>query len=184
MKKRINVHIGGLYASKEPVVIDTILGSCVAVCLYDSAANIGGMNHILLPGDADMKHFDGSARYGINAMELLINRIVALGGDRRRVVAKAFGGAHIIPAISPGNGVGRKNTDFVLEFLRIEGIRLVGHDLGGRSSRKLLFHTDTGYAFVKTLPPAGQPKAVRKEVKHWRRIRVKAKEPGEITLFS
>jgi chemotaxis protein CheD len=184
MKKRIGIHIGGLYVSKEPVVIETLLGSCVAVCLYDAAERIGGMNHILLPGDADLKHFDASARYGINAMELLINRIAALGGDRRRVVAKAFGGAHVLPAISQKNGIGHKNAEFVIEFLRMEGIKLVGHNLGGHCARKVLFHTDTGYAFLKTLPCAHQPEAVRKELKHWRRVRSKAEQVGEITIFS
>ncbi|MGA2401571.1 MAG: chemotaxis protein CheD [Syntrophobacteraceae bacterium] len=99
MRKLIRIHIGGLHASKEPAVIDTVLGSCVAVCLHDAVERIGGMNHILLPGEAELTHFDTSARYGINAMELLINTIATLGGNRRRIAAKAFGGAHILPEL-------------------------------------------------------------------------------------
>ena len=184
MKKLIRIHIGELHASKKPVVIETVLGSCVAVCLYDSRERIGGMNHILLPGEADLKHFDTSARYGINAMELLINRITALGGDRRRIVAKVFGGAQILWAVSQSNGMGRKNTEFVLEFLQMEGIDIVSQDVGGNRARKVLFHTDTGHAFLKTLPSTGQAAFLRKELKHWDRIRSTAGEPGEITLFS
>jgi len=184
MKKFIRIHIGDLHASKEPAIIETVLGSCVAVCLYDGMERVGGMNHILLPGEADLKNFDTSARYGINAMELLINRIVALGGDRRRIVAKVFGGGNILPAISPGNRIGSRNTEFVLEFLEMEGIDLVSQNLGGRVSRKILFHTDTGYAFLKTIPCVGQGGFVSKELTLLDRVRIEAEESGEITLFS
>jgi len=81
MKKQINIHIGDYYASEEPVIITTLLGSCVAVCLFDGENRIGGMSHIFLPGRAEWDRFDSSARYGINAMELLINKIMKLGGD-------------------------------------------------------------------------------------------------------
>jgi chemotaxis receptor (MCP) glutamine deamidase CheD len=151
MKKLIRIHIGGLHVSRKPAVIETVLGSCVAVCLYDAVERIGGMNHILLPGEAGFNDFDTAARYGNNAMELLIDRIAALGGNRRRIVAKAFGGAKILPSISDDNRVGIRNRDFVLEFLEMEGIDLVGHDLGGYSPRKISFHTDTGHVYLKTL---------------------------------
>ena len=104
MRKQISIHIGGYHASREPSVIHTVLGSCVAVCLFDPVNRVGGMNHILLPGKADMRHFDVSARYGINAMELLINKMMQLGGSRNRFLAKVFGGAHLFPAISKENG--------------------------------------------------------------------------------
>ena len=114
MKKKVSIHIGGFHASTKPTVIDTLLGSCVAVCLYDHVAPVGGMNHILLPGKADLRHFDNVARYAINAMELLINRILNLGGKRQNLTAKVFGGAHVLPTISEENGVGAKNSEFVL----------------------------------------------------------------------
>lgn len=154
MKQEIHIHVGGLFASREPVVIHTVLGSCVAVCLYDPVEGIGGMNHILLPGRASSKHLDSPGRYGIDAMEQLIESVMALGGRRHQMVAKIFGGAHIIPSISMENGVGRKNTEFVLEFLRMEGIKVVSQDLGGHLSRKICFHTDTGDVFLKRVPSA------------------------------
>ncbi len=149
MKKKVNIHIGEFYASREPAVIYTLLGSCVAVCLFDPRNMVGGMNHILLPGRPDMRSFDNSARYGINAMELLINQIMKLGGDRNRIVAKVFGGAHIISVISHENSVGPKIVEFVKNFLKTEGIRIVRHDLGGDKTRKIYFHTDTGKVFLK-----------------------------------
>jgi chemotaxis protein CheD len=68
MKKRVKIHIGEIYTSSEPAVVETILGSCVSVCLFDPVRKTGGMNHILLPGKADLNKFDGATRYGINAM--------------------------------------------------------------------------------------------------------------------
>ena len=60
MKKQVGIHIGDCYVSTEPAVIYTVLGSCVAVCLFDPVRRIGGMNHILLPGEARMNDFDRS----------------------------------------------------------------------------------------------------------------------------
>src|SRR5208337_4972741 len=122
MKRSICIHIGGFHASREPTIIETLLGSCVAACLYDPVARVGGMNHILLPGKADLDHFDNVARYAVNAMELLINRVMNLGGERYRLVAKVFGGALVLPAVSPENGVGIRNSEFVREFLKMEAI--------------------------------------------------------------
>ena len=155
MKKRVNIHIGEFYASREPTVIYTLLGSCVAVCLFDPFNMMGGMNHILLPGRPDLRRFDNSARYGINAMELLINRIMKLGGDRKRIVAKIFGGAHIISVISRENSVGPKIAEFVKNFLKIEGIKIVRQDLGGNKTRKIFFHTDTGKVYLERVVVGG-----------------------------
>ena len=102
-KKQVIIKIGELYATAEPTVIYTLLGSCVAVCIYDNEKKIGGMNHIFLPG---IKECNSSTRYGENAMKYLIKKICSLGGERKNLVAKAFGGAHVIPAISKEIGVG------------------------------------------------------------------------------
>ena len=149
----VNINIGDYYASKEPEIIRTVLGSCVAVCLFDPVNQIGGMNHILLPGKPDLKHFDASARYGINAMELLINNILNLGGKKRFLTAKAFGGGHVLPAISRENGVGERNSKFVAEFLHNEGIKIAKHDFGGQDSRKIYFYKDVFLIHFSILLP-------------------------------
>ncbi len=149
MNEKINIHIGDYYASREPAVIQTILGSCVSVCLFDKKNRIGGMNHILLPGKPDLNRIDPSARYGMNAMELLINRMMSLGGDRRQIVAKVFGGAHIIPVISPDNSVGQRIAEFVKAFLQREEIKIVSQNIGGDKARKVLFYTNSGNVYVK-----------------------------------
>lgn len=183
-KRRVAIHIGGLYASRNPAIVETILGSCVAVCLYDAEAKIGGMNHILLPGKADMQFFDSSARYGINAMELLINRIMTLGGRRDRLLAKVFGGAHVLPSISLRNGMGAKNAEFVLEFLELEGFTVVSSDLGGFDTRRVYFHTDNGDVFLKRIPPVRYLDFVVQERRLVHRVRKEAHEVGDVTLFS
>ncbi len=183
MKRRFSIHIGGFHASREPVVIETLLGSCVAVCLHDHVASIGGMNHILLPGKANLKIFDNVARYAINAMELLINRIMKLGGQRPNLVAKVFGGAHVLPAVSPENGMGARNLEFVLEFLQMETISIVSQDLGGHDARKIYFHTDSGEVFLKRTRPTCYQNARFKERRLLELARKKAEESGDVALF-
>lgn len=183
MKKRIDINVGGFHASRQPTVIHTLLGSCVAVCLYDRASSIGGMNHILLPGKADLKHFDNVTRYAINAMELLINKIMGLGGKRHNLVAKVFGGAHIVPEISPKNGMGTKNSQFVLSFLQTESIAVVSKDIGGRDTRKIYFHTDTGDVFLKRIRFNHSVNIAHEERKVLFSLRKKAEKSADVILF-
>jgi len=141
------------------------------------------MNHILLPGKADLQRYDSSARYGIHAMELLINALMKLGCRRDRLQAKVFGGAHLLPAISVERGPGRKNADFVEAFLATEGIPLVAKDLGGADSRKIYFQTDTGEVHVKRSPGTLNRNLVNTERKTLGRIREEVKGLGRVTLF-
>ncbi len=182
-KNVVHLNIGEYYASKAPEIIHTVLGSCVAVCLIDPVRQIGGMNHILLPGNPDLRLFNDSARYGINAMELLINEILNLGGNRRMLMAKAFGGGDIIPEISRKNGAGRRNIKFVIDFLKNERIRIVNQDLGGIESRKVYFHTDTGEVFLKRIRPKCWQDIAREEKKESLRIRSNLKKSGDAVLF-
>lgn len=183
MTKKVKIHIGEYYASNNPLIIYTILGSCVAVCFFDPVKRVGGMNHILLPGKADLRSFNSEASYGINAMELLINRILRLGGERRRLEAKVFGGAHIISAISKENGMGKKNSGFAIEFLINENIKIVSSDLGGTESRRIFFHTNTGEVFLKRIPSMLQTCIVRDEALKFKLLKKDTYKTGEITLF-
>ena len=149
LKKQVTIKIGELYAADEPTLIYTLLGSCVAVCIYDKKNRIGGMNHIFLPSSNDKN--DSSTRYGENAMKYLIKNICKLGGERRSLVAKAFGGGHVIPAISKESGIGPKIVDFVMNYLKKEKIEIIAHDFGGNKTRKVYFHTDTGMVYVKQI---------------------------------
>jgi chemotaxis protein CheD len=182
VKKEVAIHIGDCHVSREPTVIRTVLGSCVAVCLFDPVTQIGGMNHILLPGQADLQHYDAPTRYALNAMDLLINDIMKLGGKRYNLTAKVFGGGHIIPGISEEFGMGQKNIAFVLEFLRVENIRITGQDLGGVDSRRVYFHTDSGAVFLKRIVSANLGLA-KTEEKYIKRVQKQGFQAGAVELF-
>jgi len=147
----IDINIGGLYAARKPVVIRTVLGSCVAVCLHDAHHGVGGMNHFLLPrpvsGDPGL-----SSRYGIHAMEVLINRIMRLGGKRSRLRAKLFGGANVLSARLPSPTVAEKNAAFAISFLETEGIPLTSYRIGGNSPLEVRFTASTARTLVRALP--------------------------------
>ncbi|WP_231714455.1 chemotaxis protein CheD [Desulfonema ishimotonii] len=184
LRKQVHISIGDFHASRRPCVIYTLLGSCVAACLFDPVSRIGGMNHILMPGRADLSRFDMAARYGINAMELLINRIMNLGGDRRNLVAKIFGGAHTLAAIPRENGMGQKNITFLTSFLKNEGIRILSQDTGGTRSRKIFFHTDIGDVFLRRGRVVNHSPLIRTERVMCEQVKTEIGKPGDVTFFN
>lgn len=158
MTKAQTLHIAqGEFAVGKPdgSSISTILGSCVATCLYDEAAQVGGMNHFLLP-DSGGSNLN-SARYGVNAMELLINALIKTGAQRSRLKAKVFGGGRMIAGLTD---IGQKNAEFVLDFLRREGIDCFGQSLGGTQARRIEFWPATGRARQRLLGEARVVEAV------------------------
>ena len=178
---QVSIGIGDYFASSQDVVIHTVLGSCVAVCLYDPENKIGGMNHILMPFNPDINKYDASARYGINAMELLINAIMRLGGNRKKMVAKTFGGANLLMAVSQDNAMGVRNVEFVVNFLRAEKIKILSRDFGGHDSRKIFFHIATGEVFLKRVPSMKSLVAAERTKRN--QIKEQLETPGDITLF-
>jgi chemotaxis protein CheD len=156
MKKLVSIHIGQLHASRHPTIIYTLLGSCVAVCLFDPVAKIGGMNHILMPGCADFRHGGTAGRYGDNAIRMLIKRIVNLGGSLEHLVAKVFGGAHMLQESSKEYSTGVKNAQGAIACLQGHHVPILKRDLGGSDTRKIYFHTDTGEVFLKRMGPGAQ----------------------------
>lgn len=137
---------GQMFVSKEPMVITTILGSCAALCLWDSRKKIGGMNHYLLPeGTEDGPH---RLRYGNFANPALLKELLALGCDIKNLQAKVFGGSSAFSA-NPTQSVGTRNSLLAEEFLRAHNIRLVGKDVSGKHGRKLIFHTQDGVTLIR-----------------------------------
>lgn len=178
-KNRITLYIGEVTASKLPVILDTLLGSCVAVCIYDPVLRAGGMNHILLP---NCRAGDETPRIGINAMELLINEVMKLGGDRRRFVAKAFGGANVLGGIFMPQ-IGDGNARFVRDFLATERIPLLAERMGGDHAVHLYFWTDTGKATVHTVDGSILPRIIDAERRYWKPSFPSKGFGGEITIF-
>ncbi len=138
---------GEFYISQNEEMITTVLGSCVSACIYDPHRKIGGMNHFMLP-DKGAAQSDESARYGIYAMESLINELMKCGCRKEDLKVKLFGGGQIIQNMSD---VGRKNILFAKNFLYAEGMRLEASDLGLIFPRKVNFFPHTGKAMVKRL---------------------------------
>lgn len=141
----VYLHPGQLHTAAHATLISTVLGSCVAVCLWDPATRIGGMNHFLLP-------MGKGPRYGNEAMNQLLGEMAARGASVARMIAKVFGGACLIPGFAgTPKAIGTQNVDAALRFLAAHSIPVRGEQTGGRRGRKLLFHTGTGRAYVKVI---------------------------------
>jgi len=154
-RKEVIIHPGDYYCSDEPVLISTILGSCISVALIDSVRKTGGMNHFLLPqtritNDDDILQ-NKSARYGVNAMELLINQMMKMGSKKINLTAKVFGGGSVLNTGSNERNIGLLNIRFVFEFLSKERIPLAASDTGDFCGRKIFFFPDSGRVLVKKL---------------------------------
>jgi chemotaxis protein CheD len=143
----VKVLPGEYYVDAEDLIVTTTLGSCIAACLYDRQARIGGMNHFMLPGGAA-----DSGRYGSYAMELLINEMMKRGASRLTMEAKVFGGGAVISGMNSLN-VGERNTQFVMEYLATERIPVVSKDVMDVYPRKVCFLPASGKAMVKRLAP-------------------------------
>lgn len=173
----------GQYHAAREGAITTVLGSCVSTCLWDAVERIGGMNHFMLPGDTASpgSPWAASARFGVYAMEVLINDMIRLGADRRRLVAKVFGGAQLLAGFDRLD-VGAKNSEFVLEFLRVEGIRVLAQDLLDVCPRKVHFFVDTGKVQVKRLALTPSEPVQRREREYLQRL--DGKRAGEVEIFA
>ncbi|BCS31898.1 hypothetical protein TBR22_A11010 [Luteitalea sp. TBR-22] len=180
------IHVGGVFASAEAAVVRTILGSCVAACLYDPETRIGGMNHFLLPeGHDKQQDARASTRYGVHAMEVLINEMMHRGADRRRLRAKAFGASEAIKHVVLSREVQERNAQFITRFLEVEGIPLDRSLLGGPRPLEVLFATDTGKAFVRELALPSVERLAHEEDRYSQTLIHPAQpaEDDDITLF-
>lgn len=140
--KRLHVVQGEYAVSGDPdVMMGTILGSCVAACVRDPVAGVGGMNHFLLPGEKEPAGGPNAMRYGVQSMELLLNALYRMGARRERLEVKLFGGARVIDGLSD---VGQQNASFAERFLAAEGITLMGGSLRGDQARRIQFWPVSG----------------------------------------
>jgi chemotaxis protein CheD len=147
----VKVLPGEYFVDRDNLMIVTTLGSCIAACLWDSTARVGGMNHFMLPDHIGSGGDHG--RFGAFAMELLINELLKQGARRTSLEAKVFGGGRVIAGMDTIN-VGERNTQFVIDYLRTERIPLVSKDVLDIYPRKVCFLPATGKAMVKRLAHA------------------------------
>ncbi len=174
--QRVSLSPAEYYASDDSVTISTLLGSCVAACLFDPVKHIIGMNHFLLGNKRYAKEMPLSVteagRYGVHAMELLINEMMRLGAGRRSLRAKAFGGATIMSnQAEAGNFfcVGEINARFIREFLANEGIPLLAEDLGGPKGRVIHFSNGDYAVFVRKIEQTRSERLARRDRAVWQR---------------
>jgi chemotaxis protein CheD len=154
-ERRLAVIQGEAQVSADPdLVLTTVLGSCVAACLHDPAARVGGMNHFLLPEACEVGRAGEAERYGVHLMELLVNGLLKAGARRSRLEARLFGGC---ASFGARFSVGARNAEFAAEFLRAEGIAHVGGSLGGSRGRRVEFRPASGRARQMLLSAAPPP---------------------------
>lgn len=164
-KPVVTLKAGEYFATCDGEVIFTILGSCIAACVYDTETKTGGMNHFLLPRVArqDEMLSSDAGRYGIYAMELLIGELIKLGAERKNLRAKLFGGSNVL-RLKKGNGdLGKSNILFARQFLELEGIPLVKEDVGGDQGRKIMLFSDTTKVLLKRFEVMHDPGFIEQE---------------------
>ncbi len=173
---------GEYFVTQKKMALVTVLGSCVAACVRDKFTGVGGMNHFMLPegGDGD-ERLGRPARFGTYAMELLINQLLRMGADRRRLEAKIFGGGRVLEGMAQTQ-VGERNVAFVLGYFALEGIPISAQDVLDDYPRKVCYLPHTGQAFVKKLRLSGRDEADSAERAYLARLRGR-KVGGDVELF-
>ena len=182
-RQAVKILPGEYFVTSGDKLIVTVLGSCVAVCLRDKATGVGGMNHFLLPNDGSSETglFTESARYGVYAMELLVNHLLKMGTSRTRFEAKIFGGGNVLRGMTVNN-VGQRNAEFVLAYLHTEQIPIVALDLLGEFPRKVYFFPDTGQVLVKKIKTLHNSTISDRESEYRMRVKFTPKS-GDVELF-
>jgi chemotaxis protein CheD len=173
----VKVLPGEYYVDTEDMLVMTTLGSCIAACLWDRQAKVGGMNHFMLPEGAN-----DSGRYGSYAMELLINEMMKRGATRQTMEAKIFGGGSVISGMNSIN-VGERNTAFVTDYLKTEHIPIVSKDVLDIYPRKVCFLPASGKAMVKRLAPSNAEALVAQDKDAARKAVPQSTGGGSIDLF-
>jgi chemotaxis protein CheD len=174
---------GEFYATGRKMVLVTVLGSCVCACIRDKVSGIGGMNHFMLPdsGQDRTNPLGESARYGIYAMEILINQLLKMGAKRSNFEAKVFGGGSVLRGFTVAN-VGERNAEFVLQFLKTEKIAIAAQDLLDIYPRKVYYFPGTGLVRVKKLKQVHNDTIFIRETEYNKRLQY-AKLEGDVELF-
>jgi chemotaxis protein CheD len=172
--QRVIIEPGEFFVSNQPIVLSTLLGSCIAACLYDPVHRIIGMNHFLLayrhPFQA-MTLFESEAgRYGLHAMELLINDMLRKGASKLNLKAKVFGGGNVLQLRESsriGQSVGDVNVRFIKEFLQKESIPMVSSSLGSNIGRKIHFVGSDFSVYVRPIYHKNNQALERIERRYW-----------------
>lgn len=165
---------GEYYYTQKDMLIVTVLGSCVSACIRDKVRAIGGMNHFMLP-DGGMplnSSVSPSMRYGVHAMDILIEKLLQAGAKRENLEAKVFGGGNVLQGFGTMN-VGERNSEFVLGYLEAAKIAVVSQDLNGAYPRKVYFFPRTGKVLVRKIKELRNATLVERESEYAKRLKLK-----------
>ena len=174
---------GEFFVSRDPMIVYTVLGSCISACIRDPVAGVGGMNHFMLPEPKEKTHdsWGDSTRYGSYAMESLINEILKRGGLKNRLEIKLFGAGKIYESQID---VGARNAEWVLTFLKTEGLVSTKTDLGDVYPRKVYYFTDSGRVLMKKIERLKNQTIFSRESEYAAKIQsVKQRPEEDVTLF-
>jgi chemotaxis protein CheD len=177
----VKVLPGEYFVTTTEMMLVTVLGSCVSACIRDREKCLGGMNHFML-ADGDSLDQIASARYGTYAMEILINHLMKLGARRGSLEAKVFGGGRVMATLTSSQ-VGDRNSSFVLDFLKTEGIPVRAQDLLDVHPRKVYFFPSSGRVLVKKLVRMHNDTVMRREKEYAERLN-EGPVSGDIELFT
>ncbi|MEW6513254.1 MAG: chemoreceptor glutamine deamidase CheD [Pseudomonadota bacterium] len=177
----VKVLPGEYFVTATSMLMVTVLGSCVSACIRDREKGIGGMNHFMLADSGEPSTVSSSARYGTYAMEILINHLLKMGARRSNLEAKVFGGGRVMATLTSSQ-VGERNSRFVKEFLKTEGIPTTAEDLLDVYPRKVYFFPHTGRVLVKKLVRMHNDTLIRRETEYAARL-TEAPVAGDIELF-
>jgi chemotaxis receptor (MCP) glutamine deamidase CheD len=178
--EKFPIIVGEILVSDKSAWITTLLGSCVAVCLYDEIACIAGMNHFMLPAPREPSTVCN--RYGVHSMELLINSMMAHGADRRRLKAKVFGGCSA--EHSDFAYIGINNVDFAHNFLEVEGIPVVSQFTNQGTGMYIEFHTMSRKVRVRMLDRSTTEIVARDEQTQASTVQAAVEKAAKVTLFT
>ncbi len=209
-KEVVIIHPGEFYATGEDKIISTVLGSCVAVAFHDRRLKLSGLNHFMLvansrgaekaaQSDAERRLFlSESGKYGMYAMELVINEMIKQGSRRRDLVAKVFGGGHVLRLgqntgkaqmggragnVQGLGSVSSNNVEFALSYLETEGIPIETADVGGTTARKILVFAPTFKVLLKRITGNLITEVKEEETEYLQRLERERAKRSEPTIF-
>ena len=173
------------YVTDEDLMISTVLGSCVAACIHDPKTGVGGMNHFMLPEGDMQSPASATMRYGAFAMEVLINELLKAGASRDRLEAKVFGGGAVLSAMQQMN-IGERNGQFVLNYLKTEGIPVKAQDLGDVHARRINYFPRDGRVMVRKMAPHHQRAEIiaKREQVAAQSVQAKTESPPRVERFT
>lgn len=183
----VTIFPGEFHATGQERVIYTLLGSCISVVLYDPVKKVGGMNHFMLPDTIDKERFylSKSGKYGMYAMELLINELIKLGGVKKNFKAKVFGGGSVLGSkVGHVSKVPENNIRFAFAFLEEEKIPLIASNIGGNAARKVYFFTKESRILLKRIARSKAAPIASEESAYFNKIRTeKEVKKEQLTFF-